>query len=214
MTITWYGHTCFRIFAQKRKGESVNILIDPFEKESGLQAPRGTADLILMTHPGRKVSSKDAFLIEGPGEYDVNGVSVEGIEASQGGMLTETGSPAKTTFYSIDVEDIRVCHLGGIGKEELTSQQLERIGNVDILMLPIGGADTLSAKEAVKVMAQIEPKVIIPMKYHLPKLKVKLEGLDIFLKALGIKAIEPVLKLSVRKRDLSAEEAKIVVLKI
>lgn len=214
MTITWYGQTCFRILAQKGKGESVNLLIDPFEKEGGLPAPRGAADIVLMTHlPVKKVSLKDSFFIEGPGEYDVNGVYIEGIEVSQNGTQSKTGGPKKTTLYCIDAEDMRLCHLGMMGKKELTSQQLEQIGNVDILMLPIGGVTTLGAKEAIKIMAQIEPKITIPMYYRLPNLKIKLEGLDIFLKALGVKTAEHAPKLSIKKRDLSAEEAKIIVLK-
>lgn len=214
MTITWYGQTCFRILAQKGKGESVNLLIDPFEKEDGLSAPRGAADIVLMTHlPAKKVSLKNSFFIEGPGEYNVNGVYIEGIEVSRDTTQSKVDGPQKTTLYSIDAEDMRLCHLGVMEKEELTSQQLEQIGNVDILMLPIGGVATLGAKEAIKIMAQIEPKITIPMYYRLPGLKIKLEGLDVFLKALGVKAVEHAPKLSIKKKDLSTEEAKIIVLK-
>ena len=99
-----------------------------------------------------------------------------------------------------------------MGQKELTSDQIEKIGEVDVLMVPVGGVYTISAKEAVKIMSQIEPSIIIPMHYQLPKLKIKLEGLDKFLKTMGIKRLEPTQKLSVKKKDISAEEAKIVIL--
>jgi L-ascorbate metabolism protein UlaG (beta-lactamase superfamily) len=79
-------------------------------------------------------------------------------------------------------------------------------------MIPIGGTPTISAKEAVKIMSQIEPRIIIPMHFQIPKLKMKLDGLDKFLKTMGIKSITPEQKLSIKKKDLSAEEAKIIVL--
>ena len=110
-------------------------------------------------------------------------------------------------------EDLKLCHLGDLGQEELTEEQLEKIGEVDILMIPIGGTYTISAKEALKIMSQIEPRITIPMHYALPKLKIKLDGLDKFLKSLGIKSITPENKLSIKKKDISPEEAKIIVLK-
>ena len=80
-------------------------------------------------------------------------------------------------------------------------------------MIPVGGVYTISAKEAVKIMSQIEPNIVIPMHYQIPKLKIKLEELDRFLKSMGIKKIEPLPKLSIKKKDISLEEAKIIVLK-
>ncbi len=110
-----------------------------------------------------------------------------------------------------------ICHLGDFGQKELTTEQLEKIGMVDVLIIPVGGIYTIDAKTAIKVMSQIEPKIIIPMHYQIAKLNLpaggKLDGLDKFLKILGIKKIETLPKLSVKKKDLSEEEAKIIVLK-
>jgi len=119
----------------------------------------------------------------------------------------------ENTIYTIEAEDLKFCHLGKLAQKELTEEQLEEIGDIDILMIPIGGADTISAKEALRIMGQIEPKITIPMHYALPKLKIKLDGLDKFLKSLGIKSVTPESKLSIKQKDISAEEAKIVVLK-
>lgn len=206
MTITWYGQTCFRINTLKSRNGSVNILIDPFEKEIGLRPPKTEADILLVTHDNKRTLSGNFFLINGPGEYDVKGVYIQGIL----GKKEEVSE--NTTIYTIEAEKMKICHLGKLGQKELFPNQIERIGKVDILMVPIGGKETLKADAAVKIMSQIEPKIIIPMYYRIPKLKVKLEGLDKFLKSLGIKSLEPLPKLSIKKKDISEEEAKIIIL--
>ena len=174
------------------------------------------ADILLLSHDhynhnNSKAVGGNPFLISGPGEYEIKEVFVQGISAwhdnSQG---KERG---QTTIYVIETEAIRVCHLGDLGQKELTSEQLEKIGEVDILLIPVGAVYTIDAKDALKIMSQIEPKIIIPMHYSLPKLKVKLDDLDKFLKATGLKKIEPFPKLTIKKKDLSGEEVKIVVLK-
>lgn len=217
MNITWYGQTCFRIITQKIKNnhsnDSVNILIDPFEKNNGLSSSKTASDILLITHDNKKGVDKPScaikrknvnqspFLITGPGEYDLKGVYVQGFSAS-----------SENTAYIIEVEDIKICHLGLISQGELSSDQLEKINEVDILMIPIGGQESIDAKGAIKIMSQIEPKVIIPMYYKTGKLKAKLDNLDSFLKALGIKSLQPMPKLSIKKKDLSGEEVKIIAL--
>ena len=174
------------------------------------------ADILLVTHQHSdhnnvKAVSKNPFLIEGPGEYEIKEVFIQGIPAFHDNVSgKERGT---NTIYIIEAEGLRICHLGDFGQKELTLEQLEKIGGVDILMLPVGGIYTISAKEAPKIMAQIEPKITIPMHYKIPKLKIKLEEVDNFLKAMGIKKIEPLPKLSIKKKELSEEEARIIVLK-
>ena len=86
---------------------------------------------------------------------------------------SQKGEPlGENTIYTIETEDLKLCHLGDLGQKELTADQLEKIGEVDILMIPVGGIYTISSKEAPKIMAQIEPKIIIPMHYQVPKLKI------------------------------------------
>jgi len=116
------------------------------------------------------------------------------------------------TIYTIEAEEMRICHLGDFGQKELTPEQLEKIGDIDILMIPVGGVFTIDAKEASKVIAQIEPRIVIPMHYSVPKLKIKLDGIEPFLKEMGRKSVEPQEKLLVKKKDLIEEETKIVVL--
>jgi L-ascorbate metabolism protein UlaG (beta-lactamase superfamily) len=188
------------------------MLIDPLDEESGFRSPKLEADIFLLSggseNNKKKLSAigKNSFLISGSGEYDIKGIYIKGIQA---GTKTEK---EKTVIYIIEGEEIRICHLGRLGQEELSPEQIEKIGEIDILMVPIGGGEALNSKEAIKIMAQIEPKIIIPMYYRTPKLKAKLGGLSEFLKDLGIKSLQPLAKLSIKKKDISKEEAKIIAL--
>jgi L-ascorbate metabolism protein UlaG (beta-lactamase superfamily) len=214
MNIIWRGQSCFQIATQKNK-TPVNITIDPFSPEIGLRPPSQPADLVLVTHDHQdhnntKAISGNPFIIDGPGEYEVKDVYIEGIAAWHDER--EGKEHGANTIYMIEAEDLRVCHLGDLGQKELSDEQLEKIGEVDILMIPVGGQTTISEKDAVKIISQIEPKITIPMHYAIPKLKMKLGGVEAFLKNLGIKSLAPEPKLSIKKKDMMPEEAKIVVL--
>ncbi|MBZ9578041.1 MBL fold metallo-hydrolase [Patescibacteria group bacterium] len=217
MNITWYGQSCFQISSAQGKNNHVSIIIDPFGGDIGLKLPRKLeADVVLVSHDhfdhnNIKAVSGQPLVIKGPGEYEIKGVFVQGISGFHDN--SQGAKRGNVTIYTIETEGMRMCHLGDLGQKELSSDQLDKIGEVDILMIPVGGIYTIDAGEAIKVMAQIEPKITIPMHYQIPKLKIKLEGIGKFLKALGIKSLEPLPKLSIRKKDISSEEAKIIVLK-
>jgi L-ascorbate metabolism protein UlaG (beta-lactamase superfamily) len=213
MTINWYGQSCFQILISAGKSETTSIIIDPFNESIGLKLPRKLeADVALVTHNhddhnNVKRISNNPFVINSPGEYDIKEIFVQGIPS----FHNEKGE--KNTIYKIEAEKIKLCHLGDLGQKELTTEQLETIGDVDILMIPVGGVFTIGAQEAVKIMSQIEPKITIPMHYKLPGLNIKLDPLDNFLKVLGIDKLEKVQKLSIKEKDLPQdEEAKIIVL--
>jgi len=195
------------------------LVIDPFSEEIGLRFPKTEADILLVTHnhpdhnnikgvkgADPKEGEGTPFLISGPGEYEIKEVYIQGIRSSHNNQK----DGGENTIYVIEAEDLRLCHLGDLGQKELTTGQLEEIGNVDILMIPIGGGPTIDAKDAVKIMSQIEPRIIIPMHYALPKLKMKLDGLDKFLKAVGVKNPQPRPKLTIKKKDISEEAVKII----
>lgn len=204
MIINWYGQTCFKIIAQKSKSGSSSILIDLFDKETGLRPPKNDSDILVMSKSGiKKEDQGSAFLIDGPGEYDVKDTYIYGYKA----LDQEAGS-----FYTIQAEDIKICHLGFLGPKGLSDEQVEEIGDVDILMIPVGGGGSLEAKAAIKIMSDIEPKITIPMNYKIPGAKAKLDELSAFLKALGIKSLEALPKLSIRKKDIPQDEAKIIIL--
>ena len=216
MQIFWKGQSCFQILTSKNKGEQTSIIIDPFSEEIGFELQKLEADILLTTHShpdhnNIKAVSGNPFLISGSGEYEIKEIFIRGIPAFHDGSRGK--ERGEITIYTIEAEDIRLCHLSDLGQAELTSDQLEKIGSVDILMIPVGGVYTVDGKGAVKIISQIEPKITIPMHYQIPKLKYKLEGVDKFLKILGLKTITPESRLSIKKKDLSEEEAKIIVLK-
>ncbi|KPJ57104.1 hypothetical protein AMJ49_02205 [Parcubacteria bacterium DG_74_2] len=223
MQIFWKGQSCFQVLINLGKENQVKIVIDPFSEETGLKLPKLEADILLITHSHSNHNSKKSvfgnpFLIEKPGEYEIKGIFVEGIHSWHDSK--EGRERGENIIYTIEAEEMKLCHLGDFGQKELTERQINKIGDVDILMIPIGGIPhqnqkrgTISAKEAVKVMSQIEPKITIPMHYRIPNLKIKLDGLEKFFRPLGIKEVKPLPKLSIKKRNLSPEEAKIIILK-
>ena len=216
MHIVWKGQSCFQIISSQGKNHQVNIVIDPFDESTGLRVPKMEADILLVSHQHHdhnnvKAVTGNPFLIEGPGEYEIKEVFIQGIPAFHDSSSGK--EKGLNTIYTIESEDLNICHLGDLGQKELTSEQVEKIGEVDILMIPVGGGYTIGAKETVKIMSQIEPNIIIPMHYSIPKLKVKLDSLDKFLKTVGVKKLEPLPKLLIKKKDISSEEAKIVVLR-
>lgn len=221
MHILWKGQSCFQIIVSQKAGEQVKIVIDPYSEEIGLKLPKLEADILLATHGHydhnnfKEVdpsagSGQAPFLIEGPGEYERKDIFVQGIPSFHDEK--EGKERGQNTIYTIEAEEMRLCHLGDFGQKELTSEQVEQIGEIDILMVPIGGVYTLDAKGASKIISQIEPRIAIPMHYYLPKLKVKIDGLEPFLKEMGHKSATPEPKLLVKKKDLITEETKIVVL--
>jgi L-ascorbate metabolism protein UlaG (beta-lactamase superfamily) len=215
MQILWKGQSCFVISTQKNKDTQVNIVIDPFGPDFGLKVPNLSGNIVLVTHnhpdhDNIKAVQGEPFVISSPGEYEIKDVYIKGIQAWHDAV--EGKEQGGNTIYVIESEDLKICHLGDIGQSELTNEQLEQIGEVDVLMVPVGGNFTVSAKEAMKIMSQIEPKITIPMHYLIPKLKAKVEGLEAFLKGLGIKSQIAEPKLSIKKKDILPDEAKIVVL--
>ena len=150
------------------------------------------------------------FLIEGSGEYEVKGVFIKGIDSFHDD--SEGKERGKNTIYTIEAEDMKVCHLGDIGQKQLTDDQLEKIGHVDILMIPVGGVYTIDSSEAQKIIGQIEPKVVIPMHYEVPGLKIKLDDVSKFLKASGRNSIEPIDKFTVKTSTLPKERDMDIVL--
>jgi L-ascorbate metabolism protein UlaG (beta-lactamase superfamily) len=198
------------------QGGHLTIITDPFDKSIGLKPPRGAADIVIVSHDhydhnNIKALSGTPFVIDGPGEYEIKEVRIIGCDSfhdqKQG---RERGS---NTIYLIEVDKIRVCHLGDFGQERLSDKQLEIIGQVDILMIPIGGTYTINAREAVKIVEQIEPHLVIPMHYKLPGLKIDLAGSEEFLKEMGLNKKPAIDKLTIKKKDLVGKEMEVVVMK-
>ena len=199
MEITWLGHSCFRL-----KGKEATIITDPFSPELGYSLGKPTARIVTVSHrhPGHSYTQGiggNPKLVGGPGEYEISNVLIIGVTTfhdKNGG--SERG---KNTVYLIEIDDIAVCHLGDLG-HTLTDEQIEELGNVDVLMVPVGGVSTINAAKAAEVVRQLEPNIVIPMHYKTPSLKRVLEPVETFLKEIGAHNITPQPKISLTKTSL------------
>lgn len=210
MYITWLGQSCFKI-----QGKEVTIATDPYDPATGLKLSRMTADIVTVSHDHYDHNyvaaiSGNPFVINTPGEYEVKRVFIYGIPSWHDNKEGE--ERGANTIFLFEFEELKIAHLGDLG-HSLSDEQLEKLEAVDILMIPVGGVYTLSAKEAAHVISQIEPRVVIPMHYKIPGLKVNIDGLDKFSKEMGAKKAEPLDKLRITKKDLPAEETRIIILK-
>ncbi|PJE57999.1 MAG: MBL fold metallo-hydrolase [Candidatus Portnoybacteria bacterium CG10_big_fil_rev_8_21_14_0_10_36_7] len=199
MVITWYGHSCFKI-----QSGQLTLLIDPFDSSIGLRSPRGKTDIVFVTHKHYDHNylesvDQDTFVIDGPGEYEVKGVACRGISSFHD--ASEGKDRGLNTIYLFEMEGIKVCHLGDLG-HKLANGQLEALEEVDILFVPVGGKYTLDGEEAAEVVYQIEPKIIIPMHYKVPGLKISLGDATDFLKEMGVSGKEATPKITIKKKEL------------
>jgi len=199
MDISWLGHSCFRI-----KGSHAIVITDPYSPSLGYSLGKPTARIVTVSHQHEGHSYVQGIggepkLITRPGEYEISGVLIIGIttfhDAAQG------GKSGKNTVYLMEIDDIVVCHLGDLG-HVLTIGQVEEMGNVDVLLLPVGGVSTINAPMAAEVVRQLEPKVVVPMHYKTSALRWELEPVERFLKEIGVKQVEPQPKLSLTKSSL------------
>lgn len=213
MIITWQGHSCFKI-QDKLSADGITVVTDPFDKKIGLKAPNFEADIVTVSHDHYDHNNISAlrgnpFVIKTAGEYDIKGVAIYGVESKHGG---EKEKNTVNIMYRFEVDNISVAHLGDLG-EALNDKQLELLAGVDILLLPVGGKYTLDAKKAVEVVSQIEPRIVIPMHYKVDGLEIDIDGVDKFIREIGIKPIEEE-KLKISKKDLPAEDMQVVILSL
>ena len=211
MDIHFLGQAAFRL-----KGKSATVIIDPFNPDFvGLKLPKDMeADAVLVTHDHQDHNFTSAVtgspvVIKGPGEYEVKGVAITGVQAYHD---KENGAErGKDTIYHLQIDGLNIVHCGDLG-HTLTQDQIQEIGVTDILMVPVGSVFTIDAKEATEIVSQLEPKIIIPMHYGgLPGSKIELEPVESFLKEMGKETIEPAAKLTITKEKLP-DETQVVVL--
>ena len=199
MDISWLGHSCFRI-----KGSHATVITDPYSPSLGYSLGKPTARIVTVSHQHsghsyvQGIGGEPRSVIR-PGEYEISAVLIIGIatfhDADRG---RERG---ENTVYLMEVDEISVCHLGDLG-HVLTTEQVEEIGNVDVLLLPVGGVSTINAPMAAEVVRQLEPKVVVPMHYKTSALSWELEPVGKFLKEMGVKEINSQPKLSLTKSSL------------
>lgn len=209
MKIQFHGHAGFSI-----SDDDFTVVTDPYDSETGLKFPSIKANVVTVSHKHPHHSNVQALegepkVFNWPGEYETAGVHFRGINSFHNAK--EDTEQKSNTIFRFIFKGINFCHLGDLGTK-LTSEQLEKVGDVDVLFIPIGAKDTIDAKKAKEVVEQIEPRIIIPMVYHTEGSAVGLEGLEPFLAEMGAKGVEPLESFTVKKSELPDDNSKVVIL--
>lgn len=204
MFISWHGLGCFKI-----QSKEVTILTDPYQDNVGWKLPKVKAEIVTVSDPESNLCNNvqrvigEPVVIDNPGEYESKKTFIY--------CLPHSPEQQHPSISLIEVEDIFIAHLG-LANSTFSTEQLEILEGADILFLPV---QSLSGEKLLKVISQIEPRIIIPMYYQLPGLKVKSAPIEAFAKAMGVKDGEKEAqeKLKISKKDLPEEETKVMFLK-
>jgi len=223
MDITYLGHSSFKIVASGSAAggakQKISLVTDPFDsKMLGFKFPQTEAQIVTVSHghaDHNAVGSVTGIkkVIEGPGEYEISGVSVIGYRSFHDAKNGE--ERGKNTIYVIEAEGLRIAHLGDLG-HQLSDDLVSEMGSIDILMIPVGGFYTIGPKEAAEVASKIDPYFIVPMHYKTPDINEsqfgELETEEAFLKEIGL-TVEKMPKFSIKKEDIIDDQStKVIVL--
>ena len=207
MEITWYGQSCFRL---KERGLSA-LVTDPFDYTvAGYGALKLNADILTVSHSAPGHNYSDAVkgykhLLDGPGEYEIGGVFITGVRTNG-----KDDAQPRNTLYVFDYDDLTIAHLGDL-RTVPTRAQVDAMGEVDILLIPVGAGKGLNAAKAAEVVSVLDPKIVIPMHYATPDGKIELDPLEKFIKEMGLGSVESEASLKISKSKLP-EETQVIVL--
>lgn len=214
MIIKYFGHSAFFI-----KSKTARIITDPFDSSIGIPFPKTEADVITISHHHKDHNdvsniSGDPLIIDYPGEYEKKKARITGFKNYHDG--NKGRDRGENILYKIEADDLSVLHCGDLGMIP-DDEFIDQIGEVDILMVPVGGLYTIDAQEATQLIKKIEPQIVIPMHYANPTLKKEvfagLAPVTDFLKKMG-KDEQPLeAQLTLKKDDLQGE-LKVIVMEI
>jgi L-ascorbate metabolism protein UlaG (beta-lactamase superfamily) len=215
MEITWYGHSCFRLTERNY----ATVVTDPFDSKTiGYDSLRLKSDIVTVSHDAPGHNYTDAVkgvshVIDGPGEFEIGGVFITGVQsdsASSGKKKSKNGDPSvRNTIYVFDYDGITVAHLGDLNVTP-TQSEIESLGTVNVVLVPVGGGGGLNAAKAAEVISLIEPNLVIPMHYSTPAAKLSLDTLNKFIKEMGLSKLEPQPSLKVSRSSLPNETHVVV----
>jgi L-ascorbate metabolism protein UlaG (beta-lactamase superfamily) len=211
MEITWYGHSCFRLTERSM----ATVVADPFDNKSiGYFPLKLKADIVTVSHDAPGHNNTDAVkgsshVITGPGEFEIGGVFITGVQTDGGGQGKKSKEHMRNTLYVFDYDGLTVAHLGDL-KQVPTQTEIEALGTVNVALVPVGGGGGLNAAKAAEVVSLLEPNIVIPMHYATPDAKVSLETLNKFIKEMGLSKPETQPTLKVTRSGLPDETHVIV----
>jgi L-ascorbate metabolism protein UlaG (beta-lactamase superfamily) len=206
MELTWYGLSCFRLVERRH----AIIVTDPYNKTIGLPELKLRADVVTVSHdaPGHNniaAVSGTQQVLDGPGEYEIGGAFITGI-------ATFSREKAKrNVLYVFEMEGLTVAHLGDL-QQVPEQKEIEDLGQVNVLLVPVGAGKSLNAAQAAELVSILEPNIVVPMHYALPGLKIPLDGVDRFLKEMGVTEPKEEASLKLTSSQLP-EETETVILR-
>jgi L-ascorbate metabolism protein UlaG (beta-lactamase superfamily) len=205
--LTWYGLSCFRIV---ERGQ-VTVITDPYSDDIGLPPLKLRGEVVTVSHDVAGHNHIDAVkgyqqIVYRPGEYEIGDVFITGVP-----LHYVNGNDVRHNIgYLFDYDGINVLHLGDLLHVPEQSV-IEPLGIVHVLLVPVGGGNGLKAAEAAEVVALFEPSYVIPMHYGQEGLKFSLDGVDKFLKAMGVSKAHEAETLKISASDMP-EQTQVVVL--
>lgn len=183
MKIKWYGHSFFSFTTE----EGIVLITDPFDGSIGYKTPRLEADIILVSHGHNDHSyieniTGKKLVVNKPGYHKVNGLNVKGIKTYHDDVEGE--ERGENIVFTFEIDGLKICHMGDIGHVP-TRQQIEEIGEIDILLIPVGGTFTIDASAAQETISFFKPKIVIPMHFKTPDVVQPIAPVDDFLERMG-----------------------------
>ena len=205
MEIIWYGLSCFRLTERKH----ATVITDPYDANLGLPELKLKAEVVTISHNAKGHNSEKAIsgvehTLIGPGEYEIGNVFITGITTPADTKTT------KNVIFMFDFNGITVAHLGDMQKVP-SQTQIEALEEVNILLLPVGGGNSLNAAQASELVSMIEPNIVVPMHYQLPGMKMELDSVERFLKEMGVTEPKEEASLKITSSNFS-EETEIILL--
>lgn len=202
MDIIWHGHSCVTL-----KGEDATIVCDAYSglgsKLPALKADIATYGDHLAEEKGERAEVEGARVFDWPGEFESTGVSMEGFSAARHAKEgNQKGEDVNIYVFAID--GIKVCHLSGLS-HPVSPEVLDHIGDVDVLLLPVGGGPVMDAKTAMDVMESVEPRVCVPYYHNAADSSLEIGGVEAFLKEVGALNIEEEKKFTLKGRSALPE---------
>ncbi|MBI4926498.1 MAG: MBL fold metallo-hydrolase [Anaerolineae bacterium] len=210
MEITWYGHSCFRMVERGM----ASVVTDPFDhRVAGYSALKLRADIVTVSHDDPSHNYIEGVkgvehIITGPGEFEIGGVFVTGIQTNH---RTGKEDTPRNTLYVIDYNGITVAHLGDLSHVP-TQGEVEALGSVHVALVPVGDGSSLNAAKAAEVISLIEPNYVIPMHYQTPDGLLKLDPISKFLKEMGLSEVETQPSLKITSTSGMPENTRVLIL--
>ncbi len=206
MNISWLGSGFVRL-----EYKNLSIAINPYtEVETGVKPPRFKFDLAVLskledmsTNPYVKNADSSQFILAGDGEIEKNDVFILGFSMNQ--VKDSTTKMQNGNIFVLRGEEVNIAYLGFLPEGKLTPEMLDKIGAIDVLLVPVGDGNSLNESEAIGAINDLEPKVVIPINYALPGFKNKLDSLEKFLKAYGKQPALTDKKMNIKKSNLPPE---------